>query len=80
MGKEIGNLLFSSALYREDFKSLDEFTALRITAAGVLPAARRIRTLLMNQLVTFGRKGSKLNVNTLQALVRNFLPLNNFAT
>jgi hypothetical protein len=42
----------------EDFKSLDELTALRFTAAGVTPAARRIRILLMNQSITFGMKGS----------------------
>jgi hypothetical protein len=45
-------------LYREVFNSLDEFTALRFTAAGVSPAARRTRILLMNQPITFGMKGS----------------------
>jgi hypothetical protein len=34
--------------YWEIFNSLDEFTALRFTAAGVPPAARRIRILPMN--------------------------------
>jgi hypothetical protein len=44
--------------YREDFNSLDEFTALHFTVAGVPPAARLIRTLQMNQPVMFGIKGS----------------------
>jgi hypothetical protein len=39
-------------IQREDFYSLDEFTA-----ANVLSAARRIRILLMNQPM-FGMKGS----------------------
>jgi hypothetical protein len=43
-------------IYREDFSSLDEFTALRFTATGALPAARCMRILLMNQLLTFGMK------------------------
>jgi hypothetical protein len=42
MGKEIENLPFSSALYRKNFNSLEEFEALHITAAGVPPTARHI--------------------------------------
>jgi hypothetical protein len=42
-------------IYRED---LVEFTALRFTAAGAPPAARRIQILPMNQPITFGMKGS----------------------
>jgi hypothetical protein len=44
--------------YREVFNSLDEFTALCLTAAGVLPAMRRIQILPMNRLITFRMKGS----------------------
>jgi hypothetical protein len=40
------------------FYSLDEFTALRFTAAGVPPAARRKRILSMNQPITFRMKCS----------------------
>jgi hypothetical protein len=43
-------------MYREDFNSLDEFTALRFTVTGVPPAARRLRILPMNQPITFGMK------------------------
>jgi hypothetical protein len=42
-------------IYREE---LDEFTALRFTAAGAPPAARLIQILPMNQPITFGMKGS----------------------
>jgi hypothetical protein len=42
----------------EDFYSLDEFTALRFTAAGEPPVAWRIRILPMNRPITFGMKGS----------------------
>jgi hypothetical protein len=41
--------------YKEDFKSL-KFTALRFTATGALPAARRMRILPMNQPIKFGIK------------------------
>jgi hypothetical protein len=36
-------------MYSEDFKSIDEFTALRFTATGALLAARRMRILPMIQ-------------------------------
>jgi hypothetical protein len=35
--------------YRENFYSLDEFTALHFTAVGAPPAARLMRILPMNQ-------------------------------
>jgi hypothetical protein len=44
--------------YRENFYSLDEFTALHLTAAGAPPAMRCIRILPMNKLITYGMKGS----------------------
>jgi hypothetical protein len=42
--------------YREDFNSLDEFTAMRFMVTGALPAMRRMRILPMNQPITFGMK------------------------
>lgn len=36
------NISVNKTIYREDFKSLEEFTALRLTATGAPPAARRI--------------------------------------
>jgi hypothetical protein len=49
-------ILVNKAIYREDFKSLDEFTALRFTATGAPLAVRCIRILPMNQLIMFGMK------------------------
>jgi hypothetical protein len=43
-------------IYREDFSSLDEFTALHFTMTGAPPAARCMRILLMNQPLKFGMK------------------------
>jgi hypothetical protein len=37
----------------EVYNSLDEFTALRLTAAGVPPAAKGLQILPMNQPMTF---------------------------
>jgi hypothetical protein len=43
-------------MYRDNFFSLDEFTALRFTVTGAPPAARLMRILPMNQPITFGMK------------------------
>jgi hypothetical protein len=48
----------STYKYKEDFYLVNEFMSLRFMAAGVLHATRHIRILLMNQLITFGMKGS----------------------
>jgi hypothetical protein len=45
-----------SCIYREVYISLDEFTALRFTAAGVPPAVKCMRILPMNKPLTFGMK------------------------
>jgi hypothetical protein len=46
--------------YRDIFRAIDEFTALRFTVTGAPPAARRIRILPMTQHalrpITFGMK------------------------
>jgi hypothetical protein len=42
----------------EDFYLVEEFTALRFTAAGASLTARCTRILPMYQLITFGMKGS----------------------
>jgi hypothetical protein len=42
-------------IYREDFYSFDEFTALRLTETGAPPAARRMRILPMKQRMPDGR-------------------------
>jgi hypothetical protein len=39
-----------------NFKSLDEFMALRFMATVATPAARRTRILLMNQPIMFGMR------------------------
>jgi hypothetical protein len=48
---------FYTRRYREVFNSLDVFTALRFTAVGVLPTARSMQILSMNQPITSGMKG-----------------------
>jgi hypothetical protein len=49
-----------SLIYREFFNFVDWFRALRFTATGALPAARRIKILPKNQYacwpITFGMK------------------------
>jgi hypothetical protein len=55
-------------IYREDFKSLDEFTAMRFTGTGAPPAARSIRNVPMNKPITFGMKGSNSPVDLFTAL------------
>jgi hypothetical protein len=55
---DIVDILLPYKVYRVDFNSLEDFTALRFTAAGVPPAARCIRILPMNQLIKFGIKGT----------------------
>jgi hypothetical protein len=42
--------------YREDFNSIDEFTALRFTPTGAPPATRHMQILQMNQWIMFGIK------------------------
>jgi hypothetical protein len=58
----------SNSIYKEDFKSLDKFMALRFTEAGVPPATRHIQIFLMNQPITFGMKGSNYFVDCLTVL------------
>jgi hypothetical protein len=45
-------------MYRDDFYSLDKFTALSFTAASVSSPMRCIQILRMNQPIKFGIKGS----------------------
>jgi hypothetical protein len=53
-------------MYRDIFKAIDEFTALRFTAIGASPAAKRKRILHMTQHalpISFGMKENNYLVN-----------------
>jgi hypothetical protein len=55
-GKIFMDFTPSKSIYREDFKSVDKFTALRFMAAGALPAMRCMQILPTNQMITVGRR------------------------
>jgi hypothetical protein len=55
-------------LYREYFYLVDELTVLCFTATGAPPTARHMQILPMNQLITFGMKGSNYLVDRFMTL------------
>jgi hypothetical protein len=70
--------LSTHQVYREDFTLLTGSKALRFTATGAPPAAKRIEILLMNQHVwrpiTFGMKGSSYLCSHITEGAENAVP------